>query len=83
MLNTNSVFLSCDSLQARCLSLESRITEAHQQVASLRDQLSDERETSSVTRRDVQGLETSRIQDKDKILRLENKLKEAELETER
>lgn len=77
------MFFSCDSFQARCLSLESRITEAHQQVESLRDQLSNERETSSATRRDMQSLETNRIQDKDKILRLENSLKEAQLETER
>ena len=69
--------------QVRCASLENRVEESHQQMTSLRDELSTERQASSSARRDVQTLELERTRDKDKIMRLENEMKEANMEVQR
>jgi len=71
------------STQTRCNSLENRVEETHRQMASLREELSAERQTSSSARRDIQSLEMEKTHDKDKLMRLENQVKEFELEKQK
>ena len=52
-------------------------------MTSLRDELSAERLTSSSARRDIQTLEMEKTHNKDKIMRLENQVKEIELEKQK
>ena len=52
-------------------------------MASLRDELTSERQTSSIARRDIQSLEMEKTNDRDRIMRLENHVKEVEMEKQK